>query len=408
VEGQVPGGEPGVLPLVGHGDDVLIHHVEPIGVAAAGLRASLSTRSAVAQPPVQIVRVALLGPQHPGQSLAQHERFVLAQLGWSKSGIELVGLRPSRGKGGLEVLDKTGSGGDADPSHSFRLVRGHRIPAGREGRHQPQPHDRALAGRYCHRVVGGSLGALARGVHGVCGACHEIVVDTVLDVASPVGRAEDAFVVGLVVGHQEFGCAFADEAVRTELGVFGFEDREGRFRAVSLPAAGARAWRRRRERADTGTGLVIGQRPPGVTKPKRRQYVQDRRLGTTVPGCHPYQEILRRLLCVFDEHVEVAILVEDPGIDELVLLLVTATSGVSANEIVVGEGRLRILVQILHVRVRVVQVVVVLLTSSRGCLRCWSARRAAWRDGSTPFQSARRSTGSAESSEMPALSSPQR
>jgi hypothetical protein len=32
VEGQIPGGVPGILPLVRHGDDVLVHHVEPFPI----------------------------------------------------------------------------------------------------------------------------------------------------------------------------------------------------------------------------------------------------------------------------------------------------------------------------------------------------------------------------------------
>jgi hypothetical protein len=36
VEGQVPGGVPGIFPLVGHRDDVRVHHVRPLGVADAG------------------------------------------------------------------------------------------------------------------------------------------------------------------------------------------------------------------------------------------------------------------------------------------------------------------------------------------------------------------------------------
>ena len=33
VEGQVPRRIPGILPFVGHGDDVAVEHVEPVGVA---------------------------------------------------------------------------------------------------------------------------------------------------------------------------------------------------------------------------------------------------------------------------------------------------------------------------------------------------------------------------------------
>ena len=75
------------------------------------------------------------------------------------------------------------------------------------------------------------------------------------------------------------------------------------------------------------------------------------------------QDVLGRRLGVFDEHVEVAILVEHAGVEQLVLELVPAPAAAGLDEVVVGIGRLRILVEVLHVRVgrRAVEVEVVLL-----------------------------------------------
>ena len=73
VEGQVPGGEPRVLPLVGHRDDVRVVHVEPVPVADAVAR-RLGIDALGPQPLLDVVQVGLLAPQQAGVALAQHPR----------------------------------------------------------------------------------------------------------------------------------------------------------------------------------------------------------------------------------------------------------------------------------------------------------------------------------------------
>ena len=75
------------------------------------------------------------------------------------------------------------------------------------------------------------------------------------------------------------------------------------------------------------------------------------------------QEVLGRLLSILDEHVEVAIPLEDTRIQEFVLHVATGAPFVRLNEVgVVRKGRLGILVQLLHVRMgrRAIEVEVVL------------------------------------------------
>ena len=77
----------------------------------------------------------------------------------------------------------------------------------------------------------------------------------------------------------------------------------------------------------------------------------------------PDQDVLRRFLGVLDEDVEVAILMEDAGVEQLVFELVPAAAATGLNKIAVRVLRLRVLVEVLHVRVgrRAVEVEVVFL-----------------------------------------------
>ena len=75
------------------------------------------------------------------------------------------------------------------------------------------------------------------------------------------------------------------------------------------------------------------------------------------------QHVLRTRLGVLDEHVEVAVAVEDAGIEQLVLELLARPAPVGLDQVPVGKLALRVLVQVLHVRVRgrAIEVEVVLL-----------------------------------------------
>ena len=86
-------------------------------------------------------------------------------------------------------------------------------------------------------------------------------------------------------------------------------------------------------------------------------------VGPAVGNGDLHQDVLRAVLGVFDENVEIAIVVEDAGVEQLVLHFVATAATVGRHQVGVGVGRLRVLVEVLHVRVgrRAVEVEVVLL-----------------------------------------------
>ncbi len=161
VERQVPGGVPRVLPLVGHGHDVVVEHVEPRLVAAPPPgRRSQRVEVALTQPAVHVEVIALLGPQHPRQGLA-HDR------------LRVIGHR--RRRDGLVELVRLG------PPPRDQLVR-----AGERRRErlralpgEPHQHRGLPASRHDQPDVRRHLGPLAVGIHGVR-AVQEVVADAVL------------------------------------------------------------------------------------------------------------------------------------------------------------------------------------------------------------------------------------
>ena len=80
--------------------------------------------------------------------------------------------------------------------------------------------------------------------------------------------------------------------------------------------------------------------------------MKGRGLRTAVVDRDLNQQVFRGRLGVLDEDVEVTILIEHAGIDQLVLEFVAAAFAVGLDEIAVWKRRLRVLVQVLHVRVR--------------------------------------------------------
>ena len=76
VEGEVPGRVPGVLPLVGHRDDVLVDHVEPLSVPEVAAAVVEGVGVVFLQPRVAVEVVELLGPEHAGEGLAHHVRGI--------------------------------------------------------------------------------------------------------------------------------------------------------------------------------------------------------------------------------------------------------------------------------------------------------------------------------------------
>src|ERR1700732_961358 len=83
----------------------------------------------------------------------------------------------------------------------------------------------------------------------------------------------------------------------------------------------------------------------------------------SIPRRNAHQDVFHIRLRVFHEHVEVAILVENSGINELVLWLLSRTFSALSHELLVGIRSLGILVEVFQIAARgkSVEVVVILL-----------------------------------------------
>src|SRR5215470_19287369 len=121
----------------------------------------------------------------------------------------------------------------------------------------------------------------------------------------------------------------------------------------------AELWMRGRDHAPGLPGRPPERRPwrtarpgPHVAEPERRQHVEGGWRRPPVPDGDLDEDVLGAGLGVFHEHVEVAILIEDARIQQLVLELLAAPAPVGLYQVAVWIGRLRVLVQILHVRMR--------------------------------------------------------
>ncbi len=192
----------------------------------------------------------------------------------------------------------------------------------------------------------GGLGADLRRVDGSRVSVHDERVEGVLDVGTRVGRVEQPFRVGVVLGEEQ------------------------RRRAVAIkPAIAEFSVRRRHDARTAGSfrgrhvGLRAGPPVPRVAEPQSGQQMQSRGLRTPVRDGEADEARLRRRLRIFDEDVEVAVAIERAAVNELVLELLARAKRVGLHEIVVRKSGVGVLVQPLHVRVgrRGIEIEVVLL-----------------------------------------------
>jgi hypothetical protein len=188
----------------------------------------------------------------------------------------------------------------------------------------------------------GALRPRARGIDRVGRAVDDVVVDGVLRMGARVGRAKQPLVIGLVLAEQQLRRGVGGQPPLAELGVRG-----AHAGAVDL---------QRRPRARVAPR-------PGVAEPQRRQQVERGRLGPAVVRGDEHQQVVGPGLGVLDDHVEVAVVLKDTRIEQLVLEVLLAATSVRGDEIVIGERPLRVLVQALQIRMRgrAVQVEPVLL-----------------------------------------------
>ena len=185
VEAQVPGGEPWVLPGVGHREHVEGVEVSPVAVAAAeaSRRRRWVARVAV-KPATDVVGVDLLAPDEPGAGLPKDRHALGVHRRSREVAIELLGVLRAGRDHGLE--------GPVDQ------VRGHRV-----GGAQSQAQLRRTPGFHRHFVAQRGLAADPLRVDGA-GPVDHMVVDPVLREVRGFGAIQASH-VGLVLAEQWLG-----------------------------------------------------------------------------------------------------------------------------------------------------------------------------------------------------------
>ncbi len=245
--------------------------------------------------------------------LAEHRRGVVADPGRGDRRVELVGV-------GAPGLDDLLGAGERVGQH-VRAVRG-----------QAHPRPRRTACRHDEAEMGGHLGPTAIEVDGRRAVQH-VVGDAVLRVRRRVLGAPETGGVGLVVAEQQLGVLGRVQVHHAELVVLGAGHRSA-LDPLDLRRRGVRLER------------------PRVAEPHRRQQMDRRVLGPAVVHVDAAEQVVRPGLGVGDLDVEVAVLVEDAGVEQLVLHLEARARAVRVDEVGVRERRLRVLVQPALVRVR--------------------------------------------------------
>ena len=91
---------------------------------------------------------------------------------------------------------------------------------------------------------------------------------------------------------------------------------------------------------------------PAVAEPDRGQEPQVRGLRSTIGDGDLDQNVFNIRFRVFHDDIEVAVVVENSGVEQFEFRLVFSAAAVFFDQSPIWELRLRVLVQILHVRVR--------------------------------------------------------
>ena len=271
----------------------------------------------------------LLAQEHSGQCLTHHLRLILGQCIRCDSRIESVRFCLPGLERGLKRIP------EGSPQPVRRLVR------------QPQSDRLAFLRRHGESEVGRCLGAVQFGVDGVLVPVDDGVDNAVFAVGLLIGLIEGPLSIGFIFGEQKINHAFAVEK--------------------SLP----------KETMPSGDGphvracsedlqlrfLFLATPRPGVAKPKGRQHMDLRRLWAPVADSDLDQDVLRLDLGVLDEDVKVPVLIEDACVEQFILGGLFVACPVGFDDGPVRVLGLRILVEILHVRVswRAVEVEVILL-----------------------------------------------
>ena len=179
---QVPRREPGVLPFVGHRDDVRIVQVPPLPIPSVlALARWFRLPRIPIEPLVDVEVVELLAPEQAGIRLPLHATHILVFQRAMDHVIKLVGfLFPAR-KCRVERLEG----------------------CGRASARKQQPHDHFAAGWHDPVPNRANLGAGLLGIHRVGVAIDDQCIQAILVVPTRRCRAEQARRVRFVVAERE-------------------------------------------------------------------------------------------------------------------------------------------------------------------------------------------------------------
>src|SRR5215469_15161838 len=102
---------------------------------------------------------------------------------------------------------------------------------------------------------------------------------------------------------------------------------------------------------------------PRITKPKMREKMNDRGFRSAVSRRNLNENIVRAALGVFHKNIEITVIIENPGIDQLVFRIQFSSAPIFSHQRGIGELPLRILIENLEIRMRGsrIQVVIELL-----------------------------------------------
>ena len=312
VKAQVPGGEPGVLPLVRHRHDVEGVKVAPPDVAAQPPPRRRGRLGGITiQPPGHLEVVELLAPQQAREGLPHHHGLVSAGTGRCQAGVELVRFRPPL----IQNLNEL--------AQEWPIVAG--LP--RRGP-QAQPQLGGGARREGQPVPEGAFGALAVRVdRGRAG--DDVVVDAILGVRGRRGGVVQARQVRFVFAKQYGGTAAVRAVAADQL----------QFAEEGVRHPDGRVAGRLQHRLGRA-----GVPRPGVAEPRGRQDVQGFGVRAGVLHRHVHQHVAGAVLGVADLDDPVPVTVERAGVEQLVLGLEPVAGGVRGDQVVIGEGPLGVVI----------------------------------------------------------------
>ena len=327
VKRKVPGGIPRVFPFVRHGDHVCVIQMGPFVVAAfAALRGWGRIAGVALQPIVDDIVIELLRPQHARKTLTHDVLCIRRKILRNNRAIEFVGF--------------------ALAESNRRIEAGKGILAFEIGVGQAQTDNDRLTRTNRELVVGCGLRADMLRIDRFRGAVNDVVVNAVFHVGRTVLDSKQSAGIGLVLGEEQLRRTFTMQPAVAWLIMIQLDHRV-RSRACLLQLR---------------PPLAPSPRPC-VAEPHRRQKPKAGRFRPTVRDRDLDQDVFCVGLSVFDEHIEITIVVEYSCVQQFELRLVLPASPVFFNQLTVGKFRLGILVEVLHVGVRGgrVEVEVVLL-----------------------------------------------